>query len=72
MAKTLEMQFVNEQGKTVTISVDAPKESITNEEIAAAMDGLLGSGVFTSGGGNLTSKKGARTIDRTVKDMDIK
>ncbi|KZZ85224.1 MULTISPECIES: DUF2922 domain-containing protein [Bacillaceae] len=72
MAKTLELQFVNEQGKTVTISVDAPKDSLTKDEIAEAMDGLMAANVFISGGGNLTSKKGARTVDRTVTEMEIK
>ncbi|MTH53145.1 DUF2922 family protein [Bacillus mangrovi] len=71
MAKTLEMQFVNEEGKTVTISVDAPKETLTKEEITAAMDGLLNAGIFTSGGGDLTLKKGARTVDRTVTEISI-
>ncbi|MGD6817547.1 DUF2922 domain-containing protein [Metabacillus sp. 113a] len=71
MAKTLELQFGNELGRTVTVSVDAPKETLTDEEITAAMDGLLTADIFTSSGGNLTAKKGARVVERNVVELEI-
>lgn len=72
MAKLLELQFVNLEGKNTNIGIDSPKENLTAAEIALAMDKMIAANVFTSGGGDLVSKKGARLVDRTVKDIEIK
>lgn len=69
--KTLTMQFLNLEQKTVGISIEQPKEGLEASEISAAMDRILASNVFTSNGGTLTSKKGAQIIERNVTEFEI-
>ncbi|EMT46174.1 MULTISPECIES: DUF2922 domain-containing protein [Anoxybacillus] len=64
--KTLELQFVNEEGKTVRLTIDEPREHVTQTEIANVMDVIIAANVFPSSGGDLIAKKGARLIDTTV------
>ncbi|WP_243291684.1 DUF2922 domain-containing protein [Bacillus sp. FJAT-47783] len=71
MEKTLELQFLNEEGKTVRLSIEDPKDSLTPAEIASAMDTILSSNVFISTGGKFVSKKGAREIERQVTEIAI-
>lgn len=69
MAKTLELQFVNEQDKTVTISLDAPKEPINPAAVKAAMDTVIAQNIFVSNGGDFVKKKGARITERNSSDI---
>jgi hypothetical protein len=71
MAKTLELQFVNQLGKLVKITIDNPKEPINPAAVSAAMDNILMANVFTSSGGDLVEKKGARLVDHNVSDIAI-
>lgn len=71
MAKTLELQFLNEEGKQVKINIDSPKEPVVESDVSNAMDLILASNVFTSPGGNLISKKGARVVERNLTDLTI-
>ncbi|NNU91394.1 DUF2922 domain-containing protein [Anoxybacillus sp. CHMUD] len=64
--KTLELQFVNEEGKTVRLSVDAPRDDVTETQVASVMDVIIAANVFSSSGGDLIAKKGVRLIDTTV------
>ncbi|GAC91404.1 DUF2922 domain-containing protein [Anoxybacillus kestanbolensis] len=66
--KTLELQFVNEEGKTVRLSVDAPRDDVTETQVASVMDVIIAANVFPSSGGDLIAKKGARLIDTTITE----
>lgn len=70
MSKSLDLLFANTEGKTVRINVDEPKDSLTAEQIGQAMETIIQSNVFTSSGGSLVSKKGARIIEQTVTEYD--
>ncbi|MEH7114046.1 DUF2922 domain-containing protein [Neobacillus niacini] len=71
MAKTLELEFVTELGKSTRISVENPKEPIEEAVVKAAMEEIIASGVFTSANGNYASVKGARVIDRNVTQYEM-
>jgi hypothetical protein len=71
MAKVLELQFLNQEDKTVTIRLDAPVEPVDPAAVNAAMDTVIAQNIFNSAGGNYTSKKGARIVDREVSDIDL-
>ena len=71
MAKTLELEFVTEFGKSARLLVENPKEPIDGSVIKAAMEEMIASGVFTSTNGNFASVKGARVIDRNVTQYEI-
>jgi hypothetical protein len=71
MAKTLELQFLNEEGKQVKINIDSPKEPVIESDVSNAMDLILASNAFTSPGGDFISKKGARIVERNLTDLTI-
>jgi hypothetical protein len=71
MAKTLELQFATEFGKTARISIDNPKEPIDEEVVKLSMAQIITSEVFTTASGKLVSSKGARVVDRNVTDYEL-
>ncbi|WP_449537993.1 DUF2922 domain-containing protein [Ferdinandcohnia sp. Marseille-Q9671] len=71
MAKTLEMQFTNEDGKTASISIENPIEPVDPQAVSAAMDTILSANVFLTSGGDLVAKKGARVVERNVETVEI-
>ncbi len=64
--QTLQMSFVNQAGTRVTISLDNPKDTLTQAEVVAAMDQIIAKNIFISTGGDLVAKHSAHIIDRTV------
>jgi hypothetical protein len=71
MAKKLELQFLNSENKTVTISLDAPVEPADPALINQAMDEIISQNIFTSSGGDLVAKKGARIVERNVEEITL-
>ncbi|MEH6905647.1 DUF2922 domain-containing protein [Neobacillus drentensis] len=71
MAKTLELQFGTELGKTARITVDNPKDPIDEEVVKLSMAQIIASDIFTSGSGKFISAKGARVVDRSVTDYEL-
>jgi hypothetical protein len=71
MAKTLELEFVTELGKSARLTVENPKEPIEEAAVKNAMEEMIASGVFTSANGNFVSVKGARVVDRNVTEYEI-
>lgn len=71
MAKQLELQFLNEDNRTVTISLENPIEPVNSDDVKNVMDTVISENVFMSSGGNLVSKKGARIVERTVSEIEI-
>lgn len=69
--KKLELQFFNEDGKTVTYSLEKPIEPVDPVEVSSVMDEIIDQNAFTSTGGDLTAKKGARIVDRTVEEIEL-
>lgn len=69
MAKTLELQFTNQEGKVARISIDDPIEPVDPAAVSAAMDTILTADVFTSAGGSFVAKKGARVVERNVAEI---
>jgi hypothetical protein len=71
MSKKLELQFTNLEGKTATISIDDPIEPVVPATVSAAMDTIIATNIFTSTGGDLVAKKGARVVERNVADVEL-
>jgi len=67
--KDLEMIFINQAGRNVTIRVADPKDGLTAAEVQSAMQVILNSNVFTSSGGDFVDISGARTVAREVVDL---
>ncbi|GGH88698.1 hypothetical protein JOD43_000729 [Pullulanibacillus pueri] len=71
MAKTIELLFENNEGKTVRYSLDNPVDPFDAEAVNAAMDEILTQNAFTSSGGDLVKKKEARIVERNVTDIPL-
>ncbi|GER74215.1 DUF2922 domain-containing protein [Weizmannia acidilactici] len=70
--KTLELQFVSEDGKTVRVAVDSPAEPVDTAKLKSAMVQILGSGVLVSPAGMpLTTMKAARLIEQNITDYTL-
>jgi hypothetical protein len=71
MAKTLELQFSTEFGKTASLSVENPKEPIDESVVKQSMAQIIASGIFTTASGNFVTAKGARVVDRNVTEYEL-
>ncbi|WP_312469631.1 DUF2922 domain-containing protein [Neobacillus sp.] len=71
MAKTLELQFGTEFGKTARLSLDNPKEPIDEEVVKLAMEQIIAADVFTTASGKFVAAKGVRVIERNVTDYEL-
>jgi hypothetical protein len=71
MAKTLELHFLNTEGKTVKVNIDSPKDPVDQLALSTAMDQILASNIFITTGGDFVSKKGARMVDRNVTEITL-
>ena len=69
--KKLELKFENEDGKTVTYSLEKPIDPVDPEAVKEAMDEIITQNAFTSSGGDLIAKKSARVVDRTVEEIAL-
>lgn len=66
MAKALQLQFEAANGRSIMLSVDEPKDSLTTEEIQTGMDAIISSNVFHVGGSPLALATNAKVIERNV------
>ncbi len=71
MAKTLELQFGTDLGKTARMTVDNPIEPVDTAALKAAMEEIIASNAFFSTNGSLVSVAGARIVERNVTEYEI-
>ena len=71
MAKTLELQFVTDLGKTTKLTVENPTEPIDEAAVKLAMESIIESNAFFSTNGNPVTVDGARVVERNVTEYEI-
>ncbi|WP_028392388.1 DUF2922 domain-containing protein [Bacillus cihuensis] len=71
MAKTLELLFLTEGGKSASLSVADPIEPVDIEKVKSAMNEVIASNVFTTASGSFISAKGARVVERNVNEYEV-
>lgn len=71
MAKTIQLQFLTEMGKTASLTVDYPKEPVDPAALKQSMEAIIASDVFFSSSGKFTAVKGAAFIDRHVTEIPL-
>lgn len=64
--KVLELQFVSIAGRRFTISLNDPKEGLTEEEVRTAMDQVVAINAFRTTTGDIGASVGARIITRHI------
>ncbi|TGA98433.1 DUF2922 domain-containing protein [Sporolactobacillus shoreae] len=69
--KRLNLVFLNEQGKSVTLSVNDPVEPADPAAVKSAMDEIIAQNVFISAGGTLTQIKSARISENNTTPIPV-
>ncbi|MGO1653115.1 DUF2922 domain-containing protein [Senegalia sp. (in: firmicutes)] len=71
MSKKLELIFKNQMDRTSRISVDEPREDLTEFEITEAMNALIEKNIFKTSGGDLKTISGARIITTQIEELTV-
>lgn len=71
MAKTLELLFLTEEGRTSRISIENPSEPLDIETVKDAMAQVIDDGVFYTDYGDFVAMKSARVVERHVTEYDL-
>lgn len=69
--KKLVMTFKSSDDKSVNITVDNPREDLTEGEIKEAMDTILEKDIFSPNGGSLVSIVNAKVVQTDTTDYDL-
>ncbi|NLX63036.1 MAG: DUF2922 domain-containing protein [Tissierellia bacterium] len=67
----LEMEFLDSAGKKFKLTIDEPRDDITDQEIKAVMDDIIARDIFFTSSGNLVSANAARIIRTTTEEMEF-
>ncbi|CEI73340.1 DUF2922 domain-containing protein [Romboutsia hominis] len=71
ITKKLLMSFKTVSGKKVSISVDEPRENLTEQEIKTAMTTILSKNIFKPGGEDLASLVEAKVVETGTTEYDL-
>ena len=71
MAKTLELHFINNVGKTVKLTVDYPKEPVDKVAVKQVMDLVIAANIFGGENQSFVSVKEARVVEHNVTDYEL-
>jgi hypothetical protein len=64
--QTLRLIFQNEEGRTVTLSVNDPQDPLESEDVNSAMELVINSDIFQTSGGSIIEKVKAEVVSRQV------
>lgn len=65
MAKRLVMSFKTAEGSTTSLTVDQPKDTVTDVQVRAVMENIITKNIFNTNAGDLTEVKSAQIITTT-------
>ena len=71
VTKKLLMTFKTDEDKNVSISVEAPKQNLTESEILEAMILIIEKDVFMPNGEALVEKVGAKVVETETQEYDL-
>lgn len=69
--KKLVMTFKTLSGKNISLSVDDPRENLTESEIKSAMTLVLSKGVFVVNGEELATLVDAKVVQTDTTEYDL-
>ena len=69
--KRLIMTFLTELGRKISISLDDPREDISEEEVVAAMNLIVDKNIFTPYGAELVSSVEAKIVLTDTQEFDL-
>ena len=71
VTKKLLMTFKTDEDKNVSISVEDPKQNLTESEILEAMNIIIAKDVFAPNGETLVEKVGAKVVETETQEYDL-
>lgn len=71
MAKTLELKFDLANGKTMSLSIQDPKDNLTPSEVTQAMQTIINQNIFHQNSYGLVGINQARIVERNVTDIQL-
>jgi hypothetical protein len=66
MSETLQMIFLNADGRNATVSVIDPDPALVALDVETVMDSILTHNVFNTTGGDIVAKVRSQIVSRTV------
>ena len=69
--KKLMMTFKTDEDKNISISLDDPRQNLTEQEIHDAMNIILNNDIFAPNGESLVSLVGAKIIETGTTEFDL-
>lgn len=67
--QSLYLDFIDNEGKTRSISVDEPVEDLTEVQVKTAMENIITLDIFEEY--RLVGLKGARIVTKTIEDLEV-
>ncbi|NLM20128.1 MAG: DUF2922 domain-containing protein [Peptococcaceae bacterium] len=67
--KVLRMTFGTASGGTSSMTLPAPRNDVTSEEIQTVMQLIIDKNIFTGSGGDLKSIQDIKIVDTTTNDL---
>ena len=71
VTKKLLMTFKTDEDKNVSISIEDPRENLTESEILEAMNVIIAKDVFAPNGESLIEKVGAKVVETETQEYDL-
>ena len=71
VTKKLLMTFKTDEDKNASISVEDPKQNLTESEILEAMNLIIEKDVFMPNGEALVEKVGAKVVETETQEYDL-
>ena len=71
VTKKLLMTFKTDEDKNVSISIEDPRENLTESEILEAMNLIIANNVFAPNGEALVEKVGAKVVETETQEYDL-
>ena len=71
VTKKLLMTFKTDEDRNVSISVEDPKQNLTESEILEAMNLIIEKDVFMPNGEALVEKVGAKVVETETQEYDL-
>ena len=69
--KKLMMTFKTDEDKNISISLDDPRQNLTEQEIHDAMNIILNNDIFAPNGETLISLVGAKIVETGTTEFDL-
>ncbi|KGR74830.1 DUF2922 domain-containing protein [Ureibacillus sinduriensis] len=71
MTQVLVLKFDAGNGKTMTLTVDEPRDNLTPTEVEDVMQKIIASNIFHHSGSSLIAINQARIVERTVSEIQF-